>query len=277
VTYTATQVLAAVKRSGVQYTLCRGWDDKSIAAPGTFEPHYVIHHHTANSGATGNAPSLPWVLHDNFYPIRACHFLVGRDGHVFVVYAYGCYHAGKGGPGRWGNGPLVAQDTMNHYAYGIEVESKGTSTSVSVVDGITPAQFTATSSLSRELLAMMAATPENAINHRTWAPGRKDDTLYADALWQGLIRKKPITPPPAGRFSVPPYPATGQAAFTIGQHGPHVRAIQKGLRRVQAPSGMTAADVAGVKAFQRVRPWLWPADGKVGPSTYKALAKPVYW
>lgn len=33
--------------------------------------------------------------------------------------------------------------------------------------------------------------------------------------------------------------------------------------------------VAKVKAHQRVRPWLWPADGIVGPKTYKSITSHV--
>ena len=192
---TPAQVLAAVKKSGVTYQLMPGWDSAAIAAPGAWDPHYVILHHTANGGAPGNNPSLGWVIHDNYAPIRACHFLIGRDGKVFVIYALGCYHAGAGGPGKWGNGPLVAKDTMNHYAYGIEIESKGTSLTVDNVNGYTVAQKSATAALTRELLALMGATVECAINHRTWAPGRKNDTLMSDAEWHALIRAALVVPP----------------------------------------------------------------------------------
>ena len=194
---TPAQVLAAVKKSGVTYQLMPGWDSPAIAAPGVWAPDYVILHHTANGGASGNNPSLGWVIHDNYAPIRACHFLVGRDGRVFVIYALACYHAGAGGPGKWGNGQEVPKDTMNHYAYGIEIESKGTSLTVDSTNGITVAQKAATAALTRELLALMGATVECAINHRTWAPGRKSDTLMSDADWHALIGGGDMTLTPA--------------------------------------------------------------------------------
>lgn len=187
---TAAQVLAAVKRSGVKYVLEDGWNDPKIAAPGTWAPAYVIQHHTANGGAKGDAPSLNWVLHNTYRPIRACHFLIGRSGLVHVVTALACYHAGKGGPGKWGDGPAVEQDRMNHYAYGIEVESKGTSTVTSDVDGFTPEQFDALARLNAALLDMLGAKGEGRIiNHKTWAPGRKNDTLWSDARLQQLTRE----------------------------------------------------------------------------------------
>jgi hypothetical protein len=183
-------VLNAVKASGVRYSLCDRWDDKSIAASGTWDPSYVIEHHTANGGAGGNAPSLNFCLKGTYPPIRNCHFLVGRDGLVYVLTAYGCYHAGSGGPGKWGDGPQVSADSMNHYAYGIEIESKGTSLSTSDsggTNGYTAAQQEATARLTAALLDMLGHSTGCAINHRTWAPGRKSDTLMADSDWHAMI------------------------------------------------------------------------------------------
>lgn len=180
---TPAEVLAAVKRSGVTYVLEPGWDDPSIAASGIWAPAYIIQHHTANGGAPGNAPSLAWVKHNQYAPIRACHFLIGRDGTVHVVYALKCYHAGKGGPGHWGDGPAVQADSMNGRSFGIEVESRGLSTVPSDVDGFTTAQLAALSRLNAVLLDLLGAKGEGrVINHRTWAPGRKVDTRYSDAF-----------------------------------------------------------------------------------------------
>lgn len=91
------KLLDAVKASGVRYELVKGWDSKANAAPGTWAPAYVILHHTANGGAKGNAPSLNYIVSGNPYaPIRACHFLIGRDGLVYVVSGVAAYHAGAG-------------------------------------------------------------------------------------------------------------------------------------------------------------------------------------
>lgn len=192
----ASQVLNAVKAAGVRYILQPGWDDPANAAGGTWNPNYVILHHTANGGATGNTPSLAYVTRGTYSPVRNCHFLIGRDGLVAVVYALKCYHAGMGGPGRWGDGPLVPLDSMNNFAYGIEIESKGTSTTVDATNGYTQAQIEATSKLTAELLKMMGRNTGCAINHRTWAPLRKTDTLLTDASWQARINPYMVTQNP---------------------------------------------------------------------------------
>ncbi len=192
----ATAVLNAVKSSGVRYSLCSRWDDPSIAASGTWAPSYVILHHTANGGASGNAPSLDYCLRGSYPPVRNCHFLVGRDGLVYVLTAFGCYHAGEGGPGRWGDGPHVNADSMNRYAYGIEIESKGTSTSTSGGNGYTAAQQEATARLTRALLELLGRNTGCAINHRTWAPNRKTDTLLSDSTWHKQINAAGNPPAP---------------------------------------------------------------------------------
>lgn len=235
---TAAQVLAAVKRSGVKYVLEDGWNDPKIAASGTWEPAYVIQHHTANSGALGDAPSLGWVLRPGKYaPIRACHFLIGRSGTVHVVYALKCYHAGAGGPGRWGDGPAVPQDSMNGHAYGIEVESKGTSPVESLVDGFTPAQFDALARLNAALLDMLGAKGEGRIiNHRTWAPGRKSDTLFADTLLQlktRVARDRLNSPPPTKVVKLADlvYPRRSESAATVNDALVAEGVLPKWLRR----------------------------------------------
>lgn len=232
---TAAQVLAAVKRSGVRYELCEGWDDPKHQASGVWAPAYIIQHHTANGGAAGNNPSLAWCVKGTYPPVRNCHFLIGRDGTVFVVYALKCYHAGKGGPGHWGDGPAVQADSMNGRAFGIEVESKGMSTVASDVDGFTPAQFDSLARLDAALLDLLGAQGEGrVINHRTWAPGRKVDTRYTDATLQANARtareRLNATPrdPAAGDHS--PAPAPFHGPYRMPTHGPVVATMRQALR-----------------------------------------------
>jgi hypothetical protein len=85
---------------------------------------------------------------------------------------------------------------MNNFAYGIEIESKGTSTTVDATNGYTQAQLDATSKLTAELLKMMGRNTGCAINHRTWAPLRKTDTLLTDASWQARINPYMVTQNP---------------------------------------------------------------------------------
>lgn len=258
---TPAQVLAAVKASGVAYTLADGWDNPAIAAhQGAWEPSYVILHHTANGGAKGNAPSLNWVINDPYKPIRACHFLVGRDGHVYMVYALACYHAGLGGPGSWGAGPRVDSGDMNRHAYGIEIESKGTSLDPNAdngTNGLTTAQLTATAKLTRALLDMLGKPAENAINHRTWAPGRKSDTLLDDVAWHRRI--KAATAVGGGGAGVPVPPTRPQVAWTrdlmFHSSGADVNELLSTFPRGQAQ--LRAARRKGVAPVIDYASWAW--------------------
>ena len=236
----------------------------------------MILHHTANRGAGGNAPSLNWVLYNSFYPVRACNFLVGRDGLVYVVYAEGAYHAGLGGPGKWGDGPAVGKDAMNHYAYGIEIESKGLSKKVTETDGITDAQFEAVSRLTAALLDLLGegVSTERAINHRTWAPGRKSDTKYSLKRWHKLIepyRKRnqaPLPAPGEGGESTPSKPTP--RVLKVGSTGPAVRVLRRKLGQ-RAGNRYSRFTARRVDRFVKKHPELLPADGTCGPKTYKAI------
>lgn len=203
---TPDQVGDALDAAGLDLVYEGGWKDPGIAAPGTWTPAYVLLHHTANGGATGDAPSLPWILRNSYYPIRAAHLLVARSGRVHLTYARKCYHAGEGGPGRWGDGPSVSSGAMNGYAYGIEVESKGTSLDTSNshgTNGYTADQVDATARAAAALLDLLKRSTGCAINHRTWAPTRKTDTLREDAWWH-----ERIAPYRGGATPAPPDPET---------------------------------------------------------------------
>jgi len=70
---------------------------------------------------------------------------------------------------------------------------------------------------------------------------------------------------------VPKFPGS----FGPGSKGPHVAFVQKKLGVDTSEGGLGTFGPrtrAAVVAFQRKRPWLWPADGVVGPKTYRAIA-----
>lgn len=252
---TAKQVLEAVKASGVKYVLEDGWDNPAIGKYGSgWKPAGVVLHHTANGGAKGNTPSLRWVLHNEYAPVRACHFLVARDGTVHVIYALGCYHAGAGGPLRVG-GVSIPKDLGNRYLYGIEVESKGTNPSVNAgpsdVDGFTPAQVDAAAALSAALVRMLGRDETAVIRHRDWAPGRKTDVLQPLSFWQGLIRvrlvPKPVPVPKPAPAPVPaPKPPVGQRPAPIPH--PVARVLHLALLKPGLPR---SADVAAYQTALR--------------------------
>lgn len=193
----------ALVDAGCRVQLVPGWDNPAIGRYGTrWSPSGVVLHHTANSGAKGDAPSLPWVVNNRYTPVRACHLLIGRSGIVYLVYALGCYHAGAGGP-MTVDGVAIPKDEGNRYLFGIEVESKGTSARTDAgaadVDGFTPAQVDATARAATALLRVLGKDETAVIRHRDWAPGRKTDVLQPLGFWRDLIARQlhpaqPATP-----------------------------------------------------------------------------------
>jgi len=83
------------------------------------------------------------------------------------------------------------------------------------------------------------------------------------AKWLATAPVRPVRKP------LPPYP--GKSAFQVRDTGEHIKVVQRGVG-TKVTGVMSVADKNRVKSFQRVRPLLWPADGIVGPKTYKALA-----
>ncbi len=241
------QVLAAVKASGVHLVLEGGWDALNICGwvtPNLWHPIGVVLHHTANSGAPGNSPSLGWVLHPgSLAPVRACHFLVARDGTVHLITAEGCYHAGGGGPLAV-DGFTVPQDMGNAYFYGIEVESKGEDQSVTAKptglaadsDGMTPAQVVATTNLTAALVHLIGKNETAVIRHRDWAPGRKTDVLQPLAFWRNLIHARL-------QLILHPTPTPPPVLPSVSLHVVQVTAAVAG-------AGATASVMAQVKLVQ---------------------------
>jgi peptidoglycan hydrolase-like protein with peptidoglycan-binding domain len=91
-------------------------------------------------------------------------------------------------------------------------------------------------------------------------------TVVAESItskWLTTAPAKPVRKP------LPAYP--GKGAFQVRDTGEHIKVLQRGVGN-KVTGTMSVSDKNKVKAFQRVRPYLWPADGIVGPKTYKALA-----
>lgn len=180
-----------LQRYRVPFVLVPGWDSPRIDPyNGKSDFVGVILHHTAGTN------SLNYVVNTNPYaPVRACHFLVQRDGTVQVVSGVGAYHAGVGGPWKITNSVVVPRDGGNSRTYGIEIESLGTSALVNGKPaGMTVDQIVSTVQLCVALLDVMRPTWEllykvaRVIRHRDWANGRKVDTKQDLDWWHAAIR-----------------------------------------------------------------------------------------
>ena len=168
----------------------KDWDSRRIDPyNGRSDFEGIILHHTAGVNSEN------YIAYTNPYaPVRACHFLVARDGEVIVMSGSGAYHAGSGGPYRFpsGTGRYVPKDLGNRYLYGIEIESLGKSAHIDgSKDGMTVEQVVSTALLCAALLNAMRPGPgskpvSRVIRHRDWTP-RKIDVKQDLDWWHQVI------------------------------------------------------------------------------------------
>ena len=168
-----------------------GWDSRGIDPyNGRSDFHGVLLHHTAGTD------SLNYIINTNRYaPVRACHFLIGRDGRVFVTSGVGAYHAGAGGPWRFaktGKDVIVPKDQGNRHLYGIEIESLGTRRRIDGSAGsMTVEQVVSTAVLTAALLNAIRPgwrswPVSRVIRHKDWT-SRKIDVKQDLDWWHRAI------------------------------------------------------------------------------------------
>jgi N-acetyl-anhydromuramyl-L-alanine amidase AmpD len=177
-----------LKQYKVKTDYVKGWNSPRIDPyNGQSDFWGVLLHHTAGTD------SLGWIVNGNPYaPVRACHFLINRDGTVEVVSGVGAYHAGAGGPWRFPNGPTIPRDQGNRHLYGIEIESLGSSSKIDgSLEGMSLEQVISTAILSAALLNAMqrgwrSLTVSRVIRHRDWT-ARKPDVKQDLNWWHEVI------------------------------------------------------------------------------------------
>ena len=195
--YTPTQLRRALAKSGLRIAYAEGWDSREIDPFGVSPYAGVVMHHTANGGAKGNNPSLYWQIRNEYYPVRAAHVNIGRDGLVTVIAARGAYHAGActlPNGGMMIGSQWIPNSSGNKALFGIEIESAGTNPTIHAkvtdVDGYTPEQVKAATILAATLCELMGVDDKSVINHKDWAPGRKNDTLLTKEFWRKRVKRR---------------------------------------------------------------------------------------
>lgn len=185
---TPQQVLAAAQAAGVPLVVEDGWDAEwdLPSRQADWHPIGVMLHHTGSS-APGSAPSLQFLLDYQSTMVltdydglagggRGANFLVGRDGMVYLLRATRGPHAGIGGPMNLA-GDEIASDNANGRLFGIEIESAGSSGTVTsggdFTDGFGEAQVQSTAKLSAALLGLVGRGPDHLTDHKAWAGAKQ--------------------------------------------------------------------------------------------------------
>ena len=182
------RLLQKLRAHDVNYKLVKGWDSASIDPyNGRSDFKGVLLHHTAGTN------SLNYIVNTNPYaPVRACHFLVQRDGVVQVVSGVGAYHAGIGGAYKFSRLVTIPKDQGNQHLYGIEIESMGTTATIGNGEGaINIEQVVSTALLTAALLNAMQSTWKSlpvsrVIRHRDWTT-RKPDVKQDLDWWHQVV------------------------------------------------------------------------------------------
>lgn len=188
---TAKRLANHLNRWKVKTRFVPEWDSARIDPfDGRSDFEGILLHHTAG------VDSLRYICFTNPYkPVRAAHFLVQRDGTVQVCSGVGAYHAGKGGPWRFPAKPrdvIIPKDQGNQALYGIEIESKGTSSRIDgSLEGMTVEQVVETAILCAALLDAMkrgvgSLVVSRVIRHRDWT-SRKIDVQQDLGWWHHVI------------------------------------------------------------------------------------------
>ncbi len=185
---TPQQVLAAAQAAGVPLIVEDGWDAEwdLPSRQADWHPIGVMLHHTGSS-APGSAPSLQFLLDYQSTMVltdydglagggRGANFLVGRDGTVYLLRATRGPHAGVGGPMNLA-GDEIASDNANGRLFGIEIESAGSSGTVTsggdFTDGFGEAQVQSTAKLSAALLDLVGRGADHLTDHKAWAGAKQ--------------------------------------------------------------------------------------------------------
>lgn len=164
-----------LRAAGLAVVEVAGWQTRARSSGGYDggRPSCVAWHHTASS-ASLEADAAYCATGAADAPI--CNLVVGRDGTVAVIAAGATNTNGKGGPFTLADGTIVAADTLNTHAVGIELANAGTG------ETYPAAQVDAAFAASLVCSRLIGRDPANAVGHVEWAPGRKIDPATAAAV-----------------------------------------------------------------------------------------------
>jgi len=135
----------------------------------------IVCHHTA-SADNGNAPALGYIESNRgALPGPLAHYVLGRDGTIYVVAAGLCWHAGKVGNVNHGN----------THAIGIEAENDGRG------EKWGPAQYDSYVKLCRALRDEFKLSTSDILGHKEIAVprGRKIDPTFDMGAFRSYVAK----------------------------------------------------------------------------------------
>lgn len=173
-----TWLADTLRGRGLAVVEYEGWQTRAKASGGYADgsrPWGVMWHHTASNATPGNDASYMCYGSPDA-PIA--NVLIARDGTVWLLAAGPTNTNGKGGPYSFSGGNVPA-DSMNSYAFGVEIANEGTG------EAYPEAQINAAFLVSNVVNQVMGNAPSDVCTHQQWAPSRKVDPATAAAVQGG--------------------------------------------------------------------------------------------
>ena len=174
-----TQLADWCWQEGLHAVEMDGWEHRARSSGGyePGRPWAIMHHHTASKTSPENDANYMCYGSPDA-PIA--NVLLARDGAVWVLAAGATNTNGKGRSRSFSKGTVPA-DSMNSYAFGIEIANNG------VGEAYPQAQVDALFVLTNMLTRRLGLGPADVCTHQDYAPDRKIDPATASAVqgpWQ---------------------------------------------------------------------------------------------
>ena len=156
-----------LRAAGLNVVEVDGWQDRARSSGGyePGRPWCVMWHHTAST--TDPASDVHYMCHvADARPVA--NILIARDGAVWLMAAGATNTNGKGRSMQFSRGKVPA-DSMNSYAFGIEIANGGTG------ENYPQAQVDAAFVVSNTINSHLGNQPGDVSTHQFYAPDRKID------------------------------------------------------------------------------------------------------
>ncbi|WP_169721479.1 peptidoglycan recognition protein family protein [Brevibacterium album] len=262
-----TGLALVARRTGYPVIEVAGWKSRGRAMN---SPKSVVVHHTA-SGKGRNAPSLGVVKNGRpGLPGPLCHYLLARDGTIYVVASGRANHAGKVNATRYSNSNSI----------GIEAENNG------VGEAWSAKQMDAYAKLCRELCDHYKIPITHVRGHKeVCSPrGRKIDPTFNMGSFRNMVKARKGTgaggggsSSSSGRYESPTAKHTiGSRIMRLYSGGTDVRWLQEQLKSLGYDLGKGGVDgFYGPTVEKHVRHYQESrglgVDGRAGKETIGAL------
>ena len=180
-----TEMANWFREAGLKVVEYDGWKTRARSTGGyaTGRPWCVMWHHTASNTTPENDANYECNVADA-KPI--CNVNIARDGTVWVLAAGATNTNGKGMATKFSKGTVPA-DSMNVYAFGIEIANNG------VGQPFPQPQIDAAFVVSNVINQRMGNKASDVCTHQCYAPDRKVDPARGAGTVQGTWHPKEIT------------------------------------------------------------------------------------